>query len=59
MSPSRSRFGYALVNTSLAFFLLSFQVHEKSILLPALPISLMLYQEPDAVKIFMNVAMFR
>ncbi|KAI7852493.1 glycosyl transferase [Circinella umbellata] len=58
MSPSRSRFGYALVNTSLAFFLLSFQVHEKSILLPALPISLMLYQEPDAVKIFMNVAMF-
>ncbi|KAI9259412.1 glycosyl transferase [Phascolomyces articulosus] len=58
MSPTRSRFGYALVNTSLAFFLLSFQVHEKSILLPALPISLMLYDEPEAAKIFMNVAMF-
>ncbi|KAI8148625.1 glycosyl transferase [Fennellomyces sp. T-0311] len=57
-APSRKRFGYALVNTSLAFFLFSFQVHEKSILLPALPILLIMSEEPDAVEVFMNVAMF-
>ncbi|KAI7876226.1 ALG6, ALG8 glycosyltransferase [Lichtheimia hyalospora FSU 10163] len=56
--PSPARFGYALVNTSLAFFLLSFQVHEKSILIPLLPVSLMLNEEPQAVQLFMNVAMF-
>lgn len=58
-SPTPARFGYALVNTSLAFFLLSFQVHEKSILIPLLPVSLMLNEEPQAVQLFMNVAMFR
>ncbi|KAJ6253815.1 dolichyl pyrophosphate protein [Anaeramoeba flamelloides] len=30
------RFKFALLNTSLAFFLFSFQVHEKSILIPAM-----------------------
>lgn len=59
LSPTPARFGYALVNTSLAFFLLSFQVHEKSILIPLLPVSLMLNEEPQAVQLFMNVAMFR
>jgi alpha-1,3-glucosyltransferase len=31
--PTRSRFLVALVNSALLFFLFSFQVHEKSILL--------------------------
>ncbi|KAI9319619.1 glycosyl transferase [Dichotomocladium elegans] len=58
MAPSPARFGYALLNTSLAFFLFSFQVHEKSILLPLLPATLMLQEEPVAVQVFNNVAMF-
>ncbi|KAG0188112.1 hypothetical protein DFQ28_005366 [Apophysomyces sp. BC1034] len=58
LSPSRRRFIYALVNSSLAFFLFSFQVHEKSILLPALPITLLIIEEPVAVSIFMRAAMF-
>ncbi|KAG5635041.1 hypothetical protein H0H81_012625 [Sphagnurus paluster] len=33
---------YALLNSALAFFLFSFQVHEKTILLPLLPITLLL-----------------
>ncbi|TMW63158.1 hypothetical protein Poli38472_002099 [Pythium oligandrum] len=39
--PSKFRFLLALVNSSLAFFLFSFQVHEKTILLPLLPTSLL------------------
>lgn len=33
---------YALLNSSLSFFLFSFQVHEKTILLPLMPITLLL-----------------
>ncbi|RDB17831.1 Dolichyl pyrophosphate Man9GlcNAc2 alpha-1,3-glucosyltransferase [Hypsizygus marmoreus] len=33
---------YALLSSSMAFFLFSFQVHEKTILLPLLPITLLL-----------------
>lgn len=40
--PSKSNFVFALVNTSLAFFLFSFQVHEKSILLVAIPVLMLL-----------------
>ncbi|KAI9029840.1 glycosyl transferase [Phycomyces nitens] len=56
--PSPARFLYALVNSSLAFFLLSFQVHEKSILLPALPVTLLVLEDPVAVRLFINTAMF-
>ncbi|KAI8882559.1 glycosyltransferase family 57 protein [Backusella circina FSU 941] len=58
IQPTRNRFLYALVNSSLGFFLFSFQVHEKSILLPALPITLLLMEEPIACTLFMNIAMF-
>ncbi|GAA5803184.1 glycosyl transferase [Helicostylum pulchrum] len=58
ISPSKRRFIYALINSSLAFFLFSFQVHEKSILLPLLPVSLLVLEEPVATTMFMNVAMF-
>ena len=33
---------YALLSSSMSFFLFSFQVHEKTILLPLLPITLLL-----------------
>lgn len=58
ISPSKKRFIYALINSSLAFFLFSFQVHEKSILLPLLPVTLLVLEEPIATTMFMNVAMF-
>jgi alpha-1,3-glucosyltransferase len=58
MAPSRRRFLYALINSSLAFFLFSFQVHEKSVLLPLLPVTLLVLEEPVATTMFMNVAMF-
>ncbi|KAI8394064.1 glycosyl transferase [Radiomyces spectabilis] len=57
-SRSPQRFLYALVNSSLAFFLFSFQVHEKSILLPALPVTLLVLEEPLATHAFINTAMF-
>ncbi|KAJ2029405.1 Glucosyltransferase-like protein [Coemansia sp. S610] len=49
---------YALVNCSLAFFLFSFQVHEKSILLPLAPALLLIHEEPWAVNWFVQVALF-
>ncbi|KAI8066674.1 glycosyl transferase [Gongronella butleri] len=58
IQPSRRRFIYALVNSSLAFFLFSFQVHEKSILLPLLPASLLFLEEPVATNVMLNTAMF-
>lgn len=58
LKTSRRRFLYALTNSSLAFFLFSFQVHEKSILLPLLPATLLVLEEPIATTLFMNTAMF-
>lgn len=40
--PRRSLLPYALASCSWAFFLFSFQVHEKSVLLPLLPTTLLL-----------------
>ncbi|CAO3688889.1 unnamed protein product [Umbelopsis vinacea] len=58
LNPTRKRLMYGLICCSLAFFLFSFQVHEKTILLPALPITLLILEEPWAVQLFINVAMF-
>lgn len=41
-SPSKIKFLLSLINCSLSFFLFSFQVHEKSILLVAIPVLLYL-----------------
>ncbi|KAI8802189.1 glycosyl transferase [Cladochytrium replicatum] len=52
---------YALLNSSLAFFLLSFQVHEKSILLPLMPSILLMVSDSDSKlghRWFQNVAVF-
>ncbi|KAJ1983811.1 Glucosyltransferase-like protein [Dimargaris verticillata] len=57
-NPTIRRLLYALAVTSLAFYLFSFQVHEKSILLPALPITLLMSIEPTLAFYFVNVAMF-
>lgn len=45
-NPSLTRFKFALINSSLIFFLCSFQVHEKSILLAAIPTCLMFPMHP-------------
>lgn len=45
-APSNDGFLYALLNSSFAFYLLSYQVHEKSILMPLLPATLLANQEP-------------
>lgn len=56
---------YALLTSSLSFFLFSFQVHEKTILLPLLPMTLLLSAAPadSAVHawgvLVNNVAVFR
>jgi len=46
-SPSHTTFLLSLVNTSLVFFLFSFQVHEKSILLAAIPVALLTFLDLD------------
>lgn len=46
MKPTLWHFKLALANSSLAFFLFSYQVHEKSILLAALPVCFQLNEMP-------------
>ncbi|KAJ3057026.1 Glucosyltransferase-like protein [Rhizophlyctis rosea] len=58
LRPDKRRLIYAVLNGSLGFFLFSFQVHEKSILLPLLPATLLLLDEPLWSVWFNNVAMF-
>lgn len=58
MKPKKKQFLYALVNSSLAFFLFSFQVHEKSILIAAIPAILIFPAEPFMVFWFLQVATF-
>jgi alpha-1,3-glucosyltransferase len=41
LQPDARNFLSSLFNTSMAFFLFSYQAHEKSILLPLLPITLL------------------
>ncbi|XP_004516676.1 probable dolichyl pyrophosphate Man9GlcNAc2 alpha-1,3-glucosyltransferase [Cicer arietinum] len=56
-SPSNQGFLYGLLNSSLSFYLFSFQVHEKSILLPLLPATLLAMEEPFIFRWFMQFAM--
>lgn len=46
-SPAASVLPYALLSTSLAFYLFGFQTHEKSILLPLLPLTLLITTKGD------------
>ncbi|XP_068445581.1 dolichyl pyrophosphate Man9GlcNAc2 alpha-1,3-glucosyltransferase [Clinocottus analis] len=56
--PSFWQFKLALVNSSLAFFLFSYQVHEKSILLAALPVCLLLNDLPLMAVWFLQASTF-
>lgn len=58
LRPNRRKFVLALINSSLAFFLFSYQVHEKSILLPATFIALYLPQDPIISFWFLIVSVF-
>ncbi|GCC35929.1 dolichyl pyrophosphate Man9GlcNAc2 alpha-1,3-glucosyltransferase isoform X1 [Chiloscyllium punctatum] len=58
INPSLKGFKLALVNCSLSFFLFSFQVHEKSILLAALPVLLLLHEIPFMATWFLLVSTF-
>ncbi|ORX88995.1 ALG6, ALG8 glycosyltransferase [Basidiobolus meristosporus CBS 931.73] len=58
LNPTKKRLIYSLCVVSLSFFLFSFQVHEKTILLPILPVSMLILEEPVAVPWFINVATF-
>ncbi len=44
--PTRRRFLYGLICGSFSFYLFSFQVHEKTVLLPLLPLSLLSMEAP-------------
>lgn len=56
-APSKQGFLYGLLNSSLAFYLFSYQVHEKSILLPLVPASLLAMEEPFLFKWMIHFAM--
>lgn len=56
--PNAKKFLMALINSSLAFFLFSFQVHEKSILLAAIPVTLYLPNEPLTCFWFLFISSF-
>ncbi|KAI3368562.1 hypothetical protein L3Q82_025570, partial [Scortum barcoo] len=56
--PTFWQFKLALANSSLAFFLFSYQVHEKSVLLAALPVCLLLNDLPLVAIWFLQASTF-
>ncbi|KAL1444876.1 hypothetical protein MTO96_045348, partial [Rhipicephalus appendiculatus] len=58
LRPTPERFRFTLINCSLAFFLCSYQVHEKTILFPALAFYLILDKHPGLVVWFSTLATF-
>ncbi|KAK0188896.1 glycosyltransferase family 57 protein [Armillaria mellea] len=56
-APEPRLLPYALLTSSLGFFLFSFQVHEKTILVPLLP-ALMLTTKSEWITLFTNTAAF-
>ncbi|CAN4079989.1 unnamed protein product [Withania somnifera] len=46
LAPSRRNFLFGLLSSALSFYFFSFQVHEKSILLPLLPASFLAIDDP-------------
>lgn len=55
---NKKKFILSLINVSLAFFLFSFQVHEKSILLCAIPVALHMPEDPFMCFWFLLVSNF-
>ncbi|XP_004588786.2 dolichyl pyrophosphate Man9GlcNAc2 alpha-1,3-glucosyltransferase [Ochotona princeps] len=58
LQPSLKGFKFTLVGCALSFFLFSFQVHEKSILLASLPVCLVLNEIPFMATWFLLVSTF-
>lgn len=64
-APFLSLLPYALLNSSFSFFLFSFQVHEKTILVPLLPMTLLLSGAPVDSSVYAwgvlvnNIGVFR
>ncbi|XP_031624876.1 probable dolichyl pyrophosphate Man9GlcNAc2 alpha-1,3-glucosyltransferase isoform X2 [Contarinia nasturtii] len=58
LNARKEMFLLNLINSSLAFFLFSFQVHEKSILLVTLPVMLSIRSEPLCALWFLHIATF-
>ncbi|XP_068175741.1 dolichyl pyrophosphate Man9GlcNAc2 alpha-1,3-glucosyltransferase [Antennarius striatus] len=58
MKPTFWQFKLALINSSLGFFLFSYHVHEKSILLAALPVCLLLSHLPLMCVWFLLISSF-
>ncbi|XP_076255589.1 ALG6 alpha-1,3-glucosyltransferase garnysstan isoform X2 [Rhynchophorus ferrugineus] len=58
LRPNSRKFVLAVINSSLAFFLFSFQVHEKSILLVAVPVLLYFPYSPFACFWFLFISIF-
>ena len=56
--PTPVRFTYALFNCSIAFFLFSYQVHEKGILMPLLLSGCLVGVDPFASALFTVVSTF-
>lgn len=54
----QDHFLYSMAYVSMCFFLFGFQVHEKSILLPALPIVLLQNKESQLLEMFTNFSTF-
>ncbi|KFQ16103.1 Dolichyl pyrophosphate Man9GlcNAc2 alpha-1,3-glucosyltransferase [Leptosomus discolor] len=58
VQPSLRGFKFALVSCALSFFLFSFQVHEKSILLVSVPVCLIVNEIPFMATWFLLVSTF-
>ncbi|XP_042320251.1 dolichyl pyrophosphate Man9GlcNAc2 alpha-1,3-glucosyltransferase [Sceloporus undulatus] len=58
LQPSVKGFKYSLVSCALSFFLFSFQVHEKSILLVSIPVCLLINEIPFMSAWFLLVSTF-
>ncbi|XP_017883344.1 dolichyl pyrophosphate Man9GlcNAc2 alpha-1,3-glucosyltransferase isoform X1 [Ceratina calcarata] len=58
LNPQKKRFIISLINCSLAFFLFSYQVHEKSILLVAIPVLLHFQNNPFPCFWFLIISHF-
>lgn len=55
---NKKKFVLCLINVSLAFFIFSFQVHEKTILLVAIPVALHLPEDPFMCFWFLLISTF-
>ncbi|XP_059172595.1 probable dolichyl pyrophosphate Man9GlcNAc2 alpha-1,3-glucosyltransferase [Physella acuta] len=57
-NPSIRNFQFATINSALVFFLFSFHVHEKTILLAAIPSCLVLQSDPLGIIWFLLITVF-